>query len=508
MNKNRYRIIFSHARGMFIAVAEIVKSKTKQAGQSQGTMETGVVTSSVPTIHYKKLNPLNFAVIGCLGALVISLPMSSVAGTQIIADKGAPTSQQPTILNSANGTTQVNIQTPSAGGVSRNTYTQFDVGQEGAILNNSRNNTQTQIGGWVQGNPWLATGEAKVILNEVNSSNPSQLKGYIEVAGKQAQVVIANPSGLICDGCGVINADRFTLTTGQAVMNQGYLESFRVREGQVTIEGKGLNGSLTPYTDIYTRALKVNAGLYANELNTVLGQNDIQVKDQVTPKITATTGPTSTPQPNFALDVGQLGGMYAGKIFLVGTEQGLGVRNAGSINSTQSTLTLNAKGDLVNSGNLIANKDQVQLKAQNIQNTGNISSATSQISVESQNLNNSGLISSADELHLQNQNTITNSGTLNAARIAINSTKLKNSGSIEQTGIQALDLKSGSMTNLGGKIGIAKSNTGGGTGGSTGGSVPTVPTDPSKDGGSLGVVTPVDTTPKLTILVLSMCQMC
>ncbi|MDK2102814.1 hemagglutinin repeat-containing protein [Acinetobacter baumannii] len=496
MNKNRYRIIFSHARGIFIAVAEIVKSKTKQAGQSQGQVGTDSTIDSVLPIHYKKLNPLNFAVIGCLGALVISLPMSSVAETQIIADKGAPTSQQPTILNSANGTTQVNIQTPSAGGVSRNTYTQFDVGQEGAILNNSRNNTQTQLGGWVQGNPWLAKGEAKVILNEVNSNNPSQLKGYIEVAGKQAQVVIANPSGLICDGCGVINADRFTLTTGQAVMNQGYLESFRVREGQVTIEGKGLNGSLTPYTDIYARALKVNVGLYANELNTVLGQNDIQVKDQVAPQITATTAATTTPQPNFALDVGQLGGMYAGKIFLVGTEQGLGVRNAGTINSTQSTLTLNANGDLINNGNLIANKDQVQLKAQNIQNTGNISSATSQILVESQNLNNSGLISSADELHLQNQNTITNSGTLNAARIAINSKNLKNSGSIEQTGIQGLDLKSGSMTNLGGKIGIAKSNTGGGTGGSTGGSVPTVPTDPSKDGGSLGVVTPVDTTPK------------
>lgn len=496
MNKNRYRIIFSHARGMFIAVAEIVKSKTKQAGQSQGQVGTDSTIDSVLPIHYKKLNPLNFAVIGCLGALVISLPMSSVAETQIIADKGAPTSQQPTILNSANGTTQVNIQTPSAGGVSRNTYTQFDVGQEGAILNNSRNNTQTQLGGWVQGNPWLAKGEAKVILNEVNSNNPSQLKGYIEVAGKQAQVVIANPSGLICDGCGVINADRFTLTTGQAVMNQGYLESFRVREGQVTIEGKGLNGSLTPYTDIYARALKVNAGLYANELNTVLGQNDIQVKDQVAPQITATTAATTTPQPNFALDVGQLGGMYAGKIFLVGTEQGLGVRNAGTINSTQSTLTLNANGDLINNGNLIANKDQVQLKAQNIQNTGNISSATSHILVESQNLNNSGLISSADELHLQNQSTITNSGTLNAARIAINSKNLKNSGSIEQTGIQGLDLKSGSMTNLGGKIGIAKSNTGGGTGGSTGGSVPTVPTDPSKDGGSLGVVTPVDTTPK------------
>ncbi|WP_249127136.1 hemagglutinin repeat-containing protein [Acinetobacter nosocomialis] len=496
MNKNRYRIIFSHARGMFIAVAEIVKSKTKQAGQSQGQIGTDSTIDSVLPIHYKKLNPLNFAVIGCLGALVISLPMSSVAETQISADKGAPTSQQPTILNSANGTTQVNIQTPSAGGVSRNTYTQFDVGQEGAILNNSRNNTQTQLGGWVQGNPWLAKGEAKVILNEVNSNNPSQLKGYIEVAGKQAQVVIANPSGLICDGCGVINADSFTLTTGQAVMNQGYLESFRVREGQVTIEGKGLKGSLTPYTDIYARALKVNAGLYANELNTVLGQNDIQVKDQVAPQITATTAPTTTPPPNFALDVGQLGGMYAGKIFLVGTEQGLGVRNAGTINSTQSTLTLNANGDLVNNGNLIANKDQVQLKAQNTKNTGNVSSATSQISIESQSLDNSGLISSADELRLNQQNSLSNSGTLNAARLVIDGGSLKNSGSIEQTGLQGLDLKSGSMTNLGGKIGIAKNTTGGGTGGSTGGSVPTVPTDPSKDGGSLEVATPIDTTPK------------
>ncbi|KHO14397.1 adhesin HecA family 20-residue repeat protein [Acinetobacter baumannii] len=496
MNKNRYRIIFSHARGMFIAVAEIVKSKTKQAGQSQGQVGTDSTIDSVLPIHYKKLNPLNFAVIGCLGALVISLPMSSVAETQIIVDKGAPTSQQPTILTSANGTTQVNIQTPSAGGVSRNTYTQFDVGQEGAILNNSRNNTQTQLGGWVQGNPWLAKGEAKVILNEVNSNNPSQIKGYIEVAGKQAQVVIANPSGLICDGCGVINADRFTLTTGQAVMNQGYLESFRVREGQVTIEGKGLNGSLTPYTDIYARALKVNAGLYANELNTVLGQNDIQVKDQVAPQIMATTAATTTPPPNFALDVGQLGGMYAGKIFLVGTEQGLGVRNAGTINSNQSALTLNTNGDLVNNGNLIANKDQVQLKAQNIQNTGNVSSATSQILVESQSLDNTGLISSADELHLNQQNSLSNSGTLNAARVAIDVGSLKNSGSIEQTGLQGLDLKSGSMTNLGGKIGIAKSTTGGGTGGSTGGSVPTVPTDPSKDGGSLEVATPIDTTPK------------
>ncbi|KAF5294703.1 hypothetical protein FQR65_LT19959 [Abscondita terminalis] len=269
--------------------------------------------------------------------------------------------------------------------------------QEGAILNNARNNTQTQLGGWVQGNPWLAKGEAKVILNEVNSSNPSQLKGYLEVAGKQAQVVIANPSGLVCDGCGVINADRFTLTTGQAVMHQG------------------LNGSLTPYTDIYARALNVNAGLYANKLKTVLGQNDINVQDPSVPQIAkATSGVNATSQPNFALDVGQLGGMYAGKIYLVGTENGLGVRNAGSINATTSQLSLNANGDLINTGNMIAiQKDQIIVQAH----------------------------SSADELSIDQQEVLTNTGTLNAARIVLNAKNLRNSGSIEQTGTQSLELK-------------------------------------------------------------------
>ncbi|MBK0063986.1 MULTISPECIES: filamentous hemagglutinin N-terminal domain-containing protein [unclassified Acinetobacter] len=506
MNKNRYRIIFSQTRGMFIAVAEIVKSKTKQAGQSQAGGDANGENSGNDSNstgqnahHFKKLKLLNFAVISVLGASIYTLPLHILADSQIIADKAAPTSQQPTILSSSNGVMQVNIQTPSAGGVSRNTYSQFDVGQEGAILNNARNNTQTQLGGWVQGNPWLAKGEANIILNEVNSSNPSQLKGYIEVAGKQAQVVIANPSGLVCDGCGVINADRFTLTTGQAVMNQGYLESFRVREGQITIQGKGLNGSLTPFTDVYARALQVNAGLYANELKTVLGQNDINIQDPSAPKIAkvATRG-TAIPQPNFALDVGQLGGMYAGKIFLIGTEQGVGARNAGSINSTQSTLTLNANGDLINTGNMIANKDQLQLNAQSIKNTGNISSAASQVTVQSQNLDNSGLISSADEFHLTQQNQLSNSGTLNAARLVIDAGRLSNSGSLEQTGAQALDLTAGSMSNAGGKIGLAKTstsstapgNTGGNTGNGTGetgseGSGAPQPSNPAQDGGSI-----------------------
>ena len=158
---------------------------------------------------------------------------------------------------------QINIQTPSAAGVSRNTYSQFDVQSNGAILNNSRTNTSTQLGGFVAANPWLATGEARVILNEVNSSNPSHLNGFVEVAGCRAEVIIANPAGIQVNGGGFINASGVTLTTGTPVMNSGHLDAFRVQGGSVKIEGLGLDTSTADYTTILARAMQVNAGLWA-----------------------------------------------------------------------------------------------------------------------------------------------------------------------------------------------------------------------------------------------------
>ena len=106
-----------------------------------------------------------------VAALFIGVFISTTALAQIRSDPSAPGNQRPTVLLAPNGVPLVNIQTPSAAGVSRNTYSQFDVQPNGAILNNSRTDTASQLGGWVQGNPWLATGSARVILNEVNSSN-------------------------------------------------------------------------------------------------------------------------------------------------------------------------------------------------------------------------------------------------------------------------------------------------------------------------------------------------
>ncbi|MGG6124916.1 filamentous hemagglutinin N-terminal domain-containing protein, partial [Pantoea allii] len=78
---------------------------------------------------------------------------------------------------------------------------------------------------------------ARVILNEVNSTNPSQLRGYMEVAGGRAQVIVANPSGIVCDGCGTINAGRMTLTTGKPQLNaDGSIAGYHVERGVVRIE--------------------------------------------------------------------------------------------------------------------------------------------------------------------------------------------------------------------------------------------------------------------------------
>ena len=309
------------------------------------------------------LRRLTFSLWAAFGLAAI-LP---AAQAQIVADRAAPASQQPTVLNAGNGVPLVNIQTPSAAGVSRNTYSQFDVQSRGAILNNARTNALTQLGGWVQGNPWLAGGTARVILNEVNSSNPSLLQGYIEVAGSRAQVVIANPAGVTCDGCGFINASRATLTTGTPIVSGGNLEGYLVERGRVTVQGGGLDASQSDYTDIIARAVEVNAGIWANQLKITAGANRVDAGNAAATPIAG-----SGPAPAFAIDVASLGGMYANKIVLVGTEAGLGVRNAGTLGAAAGDVLVTADGLLTNSGHMAAAGALNLSTAAGIDNTGTL----------------------------------------------------------------------------------------------------------------------------------------
>ncbi|SMB21507.1 putative hemagglutinin-related protein (fragment) [Sterolibacterium denitrificans] len=371
MNAHCYRIIFNKRRGLLMAVAETAPSR----GKARSVTTTVATSGKHPRRLSARLKPLARLVwralgwASCLGGLLVS-----AAHAQIVADPGAPGNQRPTVLNAFNGVSLVNIQTPSAAGVSRNAYQQFDVQTQGAILNNSHANVQTQLGGWVQGNPWLATGSARVILNEVHSSDPSLLQGYLEVAGPRAQVVIANPAGVSCDGCGFINAHRATLTTGEPILDGGRLAGYRVQEGTVSITGLGLDAGSADYTEILARAVQIHAGLWAHQLAIVAGANQIDV-DPASGDAQV-TGSSSIagigPAPTFAIDTALLGGMYAGKISLIASEAGVGVRHAGKMYASVGDVVITANGRLENAGHIASGGDtRIRIDAQDdVQNTG------------------------------------------------------------------------------------------------------------------------------------------
>ncbi|MDR7378434.1 filamentous hemagglutinin [Rhodoferax ferrireducens] len=407
MNQQLYRIVFNQARGCLMAVAETATAQGKSGERrSAGAGRNGIALPGLQTLTL------------ALASVLLLASIVPAVQAQIVADHSAPTNQRPTILTTGNNIPLVNIQTPSAAGVSRNTYSQFDVTAAGAVLNNSRTNVQTQIGGWVQANPWLATGGARVILNEVNSANPSQLRGAIEVAGQRAEVVIANPAGIQVDGAGFINTSRATLTTGTPIMNNGNLDGYRVQTGTIRITGAGLDASSTDSTAILARAVEVNAGIWANQLTVTTGANDISA-DAATTTAVAGTGTT----PNFALDVAAIGGMYAGKITLVGTEAGLGVRNAGVIQANAGNLTLNADGWLSNTGSLLANQNLTAQTSGAVTNSGTVYASGSTGLAAGGNIGNTGLIAALGDTSVTSSGAITSaSGGVLAAGLAADNT--------------------------------------------------------------------------------------
>ncbi|WP_238349008.1 hemagglutinin repeat-containing protein [Pantoea vagans] len=264
-----------------------------------------------------------------------------------------------------NGVPVINIATPNASGLSHNQYQNYNVGQEGLILNNATDRlTQTQLGGLIQNNPNLKAGqEARAIINEVVGANRSQLQGYTEVAGKAANVMVANPYGITCNGCGFINTPNVTLTTGKPQLDaQGNLQSLEVTKGAISIEGKGLDGSQADAVSIIARATEINAGIHARDLNVTLGANRVGADGSVTP--IAGEGAA----PSVAVDTGALGGMYANRIHLVSSENGVGV-NLGNLNARQGDMVLDAQGRLsinnsLTSGTLTAKGSSIALQGE------------------------------------------------------------------------------------------------------------------------------------------------
>ncbi len=344
--------------------------------------------------------------------------LPTLSDAQIIPTPGTSTQ----VIQTPNGLPQVNVAKPSGAGVSVNTYNQFDVQKAGAILNNSATMVQTQQAGWINGNPNYGAGQAaRIIVNQVNSPNPSQIRGALEIAGARAELVIANPSGIFVDGGAFLNTSRATLTTGVPYYGaDGSLAGYNVNRGLVTVSGAGLNATGTDQVDIIARAVQVNASVYAKNLNVIAGTNQINHDT-----LAATPIAGDGPAPAVAIDVAQLGGMYANRVFLVGNSAGVGVANAGTIAAQAGDLTLQSDGRLVLTGKTTASGNMVLSAAGGIQNSGTTYAQQSMSASTAADLTNTGTLAALQNTTV-NAGSIHSTGTLGAG--------VNNDGSVVHSG--------------------------------------------------------------------------
>ena len=339
--------------------------------------------------------------------LAAGLFMTSTAGMAsgpILPDPKAEARHQPQVEETANGIPLVNITAPSSGGVSRNEYETFNVPDKGAILNNSYTLSKTELAGYVQGNNNMAERPAKIIVNEVTGAGPTSMDGFLEVAGNRADVVIANPNGITVNGGGFINTGKAFLTTGKPVYDgEDHLQRFDITGGDILIEGKGLGGKETGSLAILSRAVKINAGIWAKDLHITTGANTVDAKTLEASAIEGKGG-----RPAFALDTAAIGGMYAGRITLVGTEKGLGVNNSGTW-SAEDNLTLDWNGDLKNSGTIYS-KGNTDLRASRLENDKTIAAERNLSAAAKENIRNQGKLLAGENMGIYAGKTLDNAG--------------------------------------------------------------------------------------------------
>src|SRR5450830_1101698 len=413
MNKQAYRVIFNVRRGALMAVAENVSSQGKNTSESAGA---GTLASLV------KSGGMRFAQLGVMIAVLFG--GVTVVHGQIVADRNA--ASRPVVDQSANGKPVVQIVTPNAAGVSHNRYDQFNVGQGGAILNNSNAVTQTQQAGYINGNAALANGSARMILNEVTGASRSQLNGYIEVAGQRADVIVANPNGISCSGCGFINTSRGVLTTGTPEFAaDGSLSNLRVKRGDISIDGNGMNAAGIDRVDLIARSVQVNGELWAKQLNVVTGANLVNYANL---GVQVIQGDGAT--PTVGIDLGQLGGMYANKIRLVGTEAGVGVRSMGNIAAQGGDISIDNSGKVTLNGSTTATGNMTIHSGDGIANGGSLYGQQNVALTSEGVISNSGTFAAQANLSL-NAASVNSTGTLGAG--------IDGSGNVTQGGNLSLD---------------------------------------------------------------------
>lgn len=277
--------------------------------------------------------------------LFISIAGILAANAEAATVPDASQSKGPTMGQAANGTPVVAITDPNAKGVSLNKFDQFNVDQKGLIFNNSMKDGVSKIGGYTVKNAQLEH-EAKAIISEVTGAQASYINGTMEVFGRKADVIVANENGIHVNGATTINTNSLTLSTGKVQLQEDGNYKLAVEKGNVSLTGQGISTEGLSYFDIVSRSARLEGEIAGQaDVKVVTGQNDYDLSSRR--HAVRSTGDDHT--PDVAIDGRTMGSMYGGKIQLISTESGAGVRHQGSIIATDD-IEISANGDVTLAG--------------------------------------------------------------------------------------------------------------------------------------------------------------
>lgn len=300
-----------------------------------------------------------------LGLCAVSAPPVAVAAG-VVPDGGTAT----TVSTGANGRQTVNIA-PSVAGVSHNTYSSFNVGSAGVDLNN------TAVA-------------ARTIVNQVTSTNPSLIQGNIAVLGPRANVILANPNGITVDGGSFTNTGNVALTTGQVSFNDftngaGQLQRnvvLNTNAGAINIGPGGLAGTMLNL-ELIAKQVRVAGAVQNNytdpnsKVRIVAGDSRAEIDTSVSPTdnlnrwVSYSSTNAGTPL-GLAIDIASGGSLTGGRIELLVTDQGAGVRHAGAAYATAGDFVISGSGNLQLVSGTIQAANDVMIGSAGLTGTGGI----------------------------------------------------------------------------------------------------------------------------------------
>lgn len=257
------------------------------------------------------------------------------------------------------GRQTVTIAAPVANGVSYNAYRDFNVSKSGADFVNTGVN-------------------ARVIVNEVTSTNPSLIEGEITIVGPRANFILANPNGITVNGGKFVNTGTAAISTGKVSFYDfqpapGFTQRNVILDtsiGQIAIGPEGLSGSFNNL-ELIAKQLKIDGKIENTFTNAnagiriVAGNSHAEFDTSVSPtdgssEFVRYSAPSTNNAGAITVDITPLGGLSAGRIQLIVTDQGAGVRHAGSALASAGDFVVSASGYLqIDGGKLEAARDVV-----------------------------------------------------------------------------------------------------------------------------------------------------